>query len=99
MTRKVIASACRIAAGAKETLQLGDLSIQRDWGWAPEYVEAMWLMLQQQQPDDYIVATGQTYALQDFAVPGKDLGVRGAKIAFYLVERGGSPGVACLNSY
>ena len=66
VTRKVIASACRIAAGAKETLQLGDLSIQRDWGWAPEYVEAMWLMLQQQQPDDYIVATGQTYALQDF---------------------------------
>ena len=66
VTRKVIAAACRIAAGAKETLQLGDLGIARDWGWAPEYVEAMWRMLQQEKPDDYIVATGQTHRLQDF---------------------------------
>lgn len=66
VTRKVIASACRIAAGAKETLHLGDLSIARDWGWAPEFVEAMWLMLQQQTPKDYVVATGHTHRLQDF---------------------------------
>ena len=65
VTRKVIAAACRIAAGSKESLPLGDLLIARDWGWAPEYVEAMWLMLQQETPDDYVVATGQTYRLQD----------------------------------
>ena len=66
VTRKVIAAACRIAAGSNETLQLGDLSIARDWGWAPEYVEAMWLMLQQDTPDDYVVATGKTSTLQVF---------------------------------
>ncbi len=66
VTRKVIAAACRIAAGSKETLHLGDLSIARDWGWAPEYVEAMWLMLQQDTPDDYVVATGKTSTLQAF---------------------------------
>jgi GDPmannose 4,6-dehydratase len=66
VTRKVIAAARRIAAGATDTLRLGDLSIARDWGWAPEYVEAMWLMLQQDEPDDYVVATGQTRPLEDF---------------------------------
>ena len=66
VTRKVIAAARRIAGGAKETLHLGDLSIARDWGWAPEYVEAMWRMLQQDEPDDYVVATGQTNLLEDF---------------------------------
>ncbi len=66
VTRKVVAAACRIAAGSKETLHQGDLTIARDCGRAPEYVEAMWLMLQQAQPDDYVVATGQTNRLQDF---------------------------------
>ena len=66
MTRKVIAAACRIACRSKERLQLGHLSIARDWGWAPEYVEAMWLMLQQDTPTDYVVATGQTFSLQAF---------------------------------
>jgi GDPmannose 4,6-dehydratase len=66
VTRKVIAAACRIANGAKETVRLGDLGIARDWGWAEEYVEAMWRMLQQQEPDDYVVATGETHRLQDF---------------------------------
>jgi GDPmannose 4,6-dehydratase len=66
VTRKVIVGAARIAAGAKEPLHLGDLSIARDWGWAPEYVDAMWRMLQQDHPDDYIVATGQTFTLQQF---------------------------------
>jgi GDPmannose 4,6-dehydratase len=66
VTKKVISAACRIAAGSRERLHLGNIAIQRDWGWAPEYVEAMWLMLQQEQPDDYIIATGETSSLQEF---------------------------------
>ncbi|MEY3198767.1 MAG: hypothetical protein RJA13_725 [Bacteroidota bacterium] len=66
VTRKIIATACRIAKGSPEKLHLGNISIQRDWGWAPEYVEAMWLMLQQKQPDDYVIATGKTHKLEDF---------------------------------
>jgi GDPmannose 4,6-dehydratase len=66
VTRKVVAAACRIAAGSKEKLHLGDLDVARDWGWAPEYVEAMWRMLQQDAPGDYVVATGETHSLQDF---------------------------------
>jgi GDPmannose 4,6-dehydratase len=66
VTQKIIAAACRIAKGSPEKLHLGNISIQRDWGWAPEYVEAMWLMLQQKQPDDYVIATGKTYRLEDF---------------------------------
>ena len=65
VTQKIVAAACRIAAGSDEKLKLGNTSVQRDWGWAPEYVEAMWLMLQQDRPEDFIVATGATYALQD----------------------------------
>lgn len=66
VTKKIIACACRIASGSTETLYLGNLEIERDWGWAPEYVEAMWLMLQQERPDDYVIATGDTRSLQDF---------------------------------
>lgn len=66
VTRKIIATACRIAAGSGERLQLGNISIARDWGWAPEYVEAMWLMLQQEQPTDYVIATGTTSTLEQF---------------------------------
>lgn len=66
VTRKIVKAACRIAAGSGEKLHLGNISIARDWGWAPEYVEAMWLMLQQGNPDDYVVATGETHMLQDF---------------------------------
>lgn len=66
VTQKIIATACRIAAGSQEQLLLGNTSIQRDWGWAPEYVEAMYLILQQDQPDDYVIATGNTYSLNDF---------------------------------
>lgn len=67
VTQKIVAGACRIAAGKQDQLHLGNLSIQRDWGWAPEYVEAMWLMLQQEQPDDFVIATGHTYSLEQFA--------------------------------
>ena len=47
-------------------LNLGNISIYRDWGWAPEYVEAMWLMLQQEKPEDFVIATGHTHKLEDF---------------------------------
>jgi GDPmannose 4,6-dehydratase len=66
VTQKIISTAKRIAAGSKEKLQLGNISIQRDWGWAPEYVEAMWLMLQQDTPEDFVIATGETNSLEDF---------------------------------
>lgn len=66
VTKKVIASAARIARGSKEKLRLGNISVRRDWGWAPEYVEAMWLMLQQERPDDYIVSTGEQHSLQQY---------------------------------
>lgn len=64
VTQKIVRAAARIAAGAREKLRLGNLDIYRDWGWAPEYVEAMWLMLQQEQADDYVIATGRTVSLQ-----------------------------------
>ena len=66
VTRKIVSTACRIAGGSRERLELGNIDIQRDWGWAPEYVEAMWLMLQQEAPDDYVIATGETNKLEDF---------------------------------
>ena len=66
VTRKIVSTACRIAAGSKEQLSLGNMSIRRDWGWAPEYVEAMWQMLQQSEPEDYVIATGETRSLQEF---------------------------------
>ena len=66
VTRKIVKAACRIARGSDEKLALGNIDIQRDWGWAPEYVEAMWRMLQQDQPDDFVIASGRTCALKDF---------------------------------
>lgn len=66
VTQKIVATACRIANGNQEKLHLGDVSISRDWGWAPEYVEAMWLMLQKDRPDDYVIATGETRSLTEF---------------------------------
>jgi len=66
VTQKIIKSACRIKNGKAKKLSLGNLEIKRDWGWAPEYVEAIWLMLQQEKADDYIVATGKTCSLKDF---------------------------------
>ena len=65
VTQKIINGACRIAKDTSEKLYLGNISVKRDWGWAPEYVEAMYLMLQQEQPDDYVVATGHSYSLEE----------------------------------
>ena len=66
VTQKIIHAVKRIAAGSAEMLKLGRLDIARDWGWAPEYVEAMWLMLQQEMPEDFVIATGNTITLEDF---------------------------------
>lgn len=66
VTQKIVSAACRIIHGDRTPLVLGNHKIERDWGWAPEYVEAMWLMLQQDSPDDYVIATGQTNSLADF---------------------------------
>lgn len=66
VTRKIIATACRIAKGSKETLMLGNLSIRRDWGWAPEYVDAMWRMLQCDSAHDFVIATGVSHSLEEF---------------------------------
>lgn len=66
VTQKIVTTACKIAQGQADKLYLGDISIQRDWGWAPEYVEAMYHMLQQDQPDDYVIATGTTSRLEVF---------------------------------
>jgi GDPmannose 4,6-dehydratase len=66
VTKKIVATACRIAQGSDEKLILGDISIERDWGWAPDYVEAMWLMTQQPKGGDYVVATGRTVSLAYF---------------------------------
>jgi GDPmannose 4,6-dehydratase len=66
VTRKVTMAADRIARGSGEKLHLGRLDIVRDWGWAPEYVEAMWRMLQQDRPGDYVLATGDSCALSEF---------------------------------
>jgi GDPmannose 4,6-dehydratase len=66
VTRKVVRAAVEIAAGRRNRLTLGDLSPSRDWGYAPEYVEAMWRMLQQEHPDDYVIATGESHSIQEF---------------------------------
>ena len=67
VTQKIVAGACRIAAeGGKGKLSLGNLTVERDWGWAPEYVDAMWRMLQQERAEDYVIATGETRPLEDF---------------------------------
>ena len=65
VTRKVTRAASRIKAGLEHKLYLGNLDAKRDWGYAKEYVEAMWLMLQQEEPDDYVVATGETHSVRE----------------------------------
>jgi GDPmannose 4,6-dehydratase len=66
VTRKITRAVARIKAGLQDKLFLGNLEAKRDWGYAPEYVEAMWRMLQQDKPDDYVVATGETHTVQEF---------------------------------
>jgi len=66
VTRKITRTICEIALGNEYELELGNLNAERDWGFAGDYVEAMWLMLQQDHPDDYIVATGETHSVREF---------------------------------
>ncbi|MCC2110531.1 MAG: GDP-mannose 4,6-dehydratase [Hyphomicrobiales bacterium] len=66
VTRKIVAGAVAIAAGRMDKLTLGDVSIRRDWGFAPDYVEAMWRMLQQEEAEDFVIATGQSHSLEEF---------------------------------
>jgi GDPmannose 4,6-dehydratase len=67
VTRKITRAATRIKLGLQEKLYLGNLDAKRDWGFAGDYVEGMWLMLQQDEPDDYILATGETHSVKEFA--------------------------------
>lgn len=66
VTRKITRAVARIKAGLQKKLYLGNLDAKRDWGYAKEYVEAMWLMLQQENPDDYVIATGETHTVREF---------------------------------
>lgn len=66
VTRKITLAAARIKAGLAQTLELGDLEAKRDWGYAPDYVRGMWLMLQRDVPDDYVLATGESHSVREF---------------------------------
>jgi GDPmannose 4,6-dehydratase len=66
VTRKITRAVAHIKAGLQDKLYLGNLNAKRDWGYAKEYVEAMWLMLQQNEPDDYVIATGETHSVEEF---------------------------------
>ncbi|HWO72931.1 MAG TPA: GDP-mannose 4,6-dehydratase [Dehalococcoidia bacterium] len=66
VTRKIAMAAARIAAGLEREVVLGNLEAKRDWGYAPEYVQAMWLMLQQPEPDDFVIATGEAHSVREF---------------------------------
>ena len=67
VTRKITRGVARIHAGLQDKLYLGNLDARRDWGFAPDYVEAMWMMLQQERPDDFVIATGETHSVREFA--------------------------------
>jgi GDPmannose 4,6-dehydratase len=66
VTRKVVAGAARIARGSNEKVMLGNIRVKRDWGWAPDYVDAMWRILQSEEPRDYVIATGRLSSLEEF---------------------------------
>ena len=66
MTRKITNGLARIKVGFNECINLGNLDARRDWGHARDYVEMMWLMLQQDKPDDYVISTGETHSIRDF---------------------------------
>ena len=66
VTSKIVSTACRIAAGSGERLSLGNTDVVRDWGWAAEYVDAMWRMLQHPEPEDFVIATGRSHSLMEF---------------------------------
>ena len=67
VTKKIVSTAAKIAKGSREKLRLGNLDIYRDWGWAPEYVDAMWRILQHEAPEDFVISTGEMHSLREFA--------------------------------
>ena len=69
VTRKIIRAACKIKEGLQDCLYLGNLDAKRDWGYAPEFCEGMWLMLQQEKPEDYVLSTGETHTVREFVDP------------------------------
>jgi GDPmannose 4,6-dehydratase len=76
VSRKITRAAARIYHGLQDKLFLGNLNAKRDWGYAPEYVEAMWLMLRQKKPDDYVIATGEAHTVREFATEAfKNIGI------------------------
>ena len=76
VTRKITRAVANIHYGSQDTLYLGNLDAKRDWGYAKDYVEAMWLMLQQEQPDDYVIATGETHSVREFCeLAFKEVGI------------------------
>jgi GDPmannose 4,6-dehydratase len=86
VTQKVIAAVGAISRGSREKLHLGAIDVFRDWGWAPEYVEAMWLMLRQPAPQDFIIATGESHSLREFVETAfRAIGVNSAN---FVVEDG-----------
>ncbi len=66
VTRKIVTALCKIKLDMQDVLELGNMDSKRDWGYAKDYVEAMWLMLQQEKPEDYVIATGQTHTVREF---------------------------------
>jgi GDPmannose 4,6-dehydratase len=66
VTKKIVSTAVRIAKGSKEKLSLGNIEVKRDWGYAPEYVKSMWLMLQQDEPNEYVIATNEVHSIKEF---------------------------------
>ena len=92
VTRKITYSLARIRAGIQPTLSLGNLEAQRDWGYARDFVRAMWLMLQQDEPDDYVVATGETHSVREFvqaaaAIAGFDIAWEGSGVDEVGIDR------------
>jgi len=76
VTRKITRAVANIKLGKQDKLYLGNLDARRDWGYAPDYVESMWLMLQQEKPDDYVISTGITHSVRDFALKAfKEVGI------------------------
>jgi GDPmannose 4,6-dehydratase len=73
VTRKITRAVARIRAGLQECLYLGNLSARRDWGYAADYVQAMWMMLQADRPDDYVIATGESHSVREFCEMAFDL--------------------------
>jgi GDPmannose 4,6-dehydratase len=66
VTRKISTAAAKISLGMEKEIRLGNLEAKRDWGYARDYIRAMWLMLQQKEPDDYVIASGRSHSVRDF---------------------------------